>query len=47
LNQNGLIVLQVFLDAPLVGKRQGRPLGFILDELVMHEVFAYELDVKT
>jgi len=47
LNQNGLIVLQVFLDAPLVGKRQGRPFGFVLDELVVHEVFADKLDVKT
>jgi len=47
LNQNGLVVLQVFLDALLVGKREGRPFGFILDELVMHQMFAYDLDLKT
>jgi hypothetical protein len=47
LDQNGLIGLKVFLHTLLVGKRQGCPLGIILDELVMHQVFAYKLDEET
>ena len=47
LDQNGLVVLEVFLHALLVGERHRGPLGPTFDKLVMHQVFAHELDVET
>ena len=47
LNQDGFINLEVFLHALLVGKLQRGPLGLALDKLIVHQVFAYELDVET
>ena len=47
LDQDGLVVLEVFLHALLIGKRHRSPLCPTFDKLVMHQVFAHELDMQT
>src|ERR1039458_7836797 len=46
LNQHGLVDLEVFLHGLDVGKRHGGPLGLVFDELVVHQMFAHQVNVE-
>ena len=46
LNQHGLVDFEVFFHGLYVGKRHGCPLGLVFDELVVHQMFAHQVNVE-